>query len=85
MGCMCMTIAEATRVASSADMPFRTANRRATSAPSISKQRLFLGSRVSPKSWNRAAVHRIGALKDHPSPAAIAAPQQYARTEWVRR
>ena len=36
-------------------------------------------------SWNRAAVHRICPSTVSPSHAPMAAPQQYDRTECVRR
>jgi len=58
---------------------------RAISAPSTSKHIVFLGIRVNPTSCMSEAVHRICGSNAHPSPAAIAAPQQYARTECVSR
>ena len=59
---------------------------RAISAPSTSKQVVLRPIRVSPTSCMSEAVHRILAIEaSSPRAAAIAAPQQYDRTEWDRR
>jgi hypothetical protein len=66
-------------------MPWRSRNRRATSAPSTSKHMVLVRSRANPRSWKSAAVHRTRRSNVQPSRSAIAEPQQYDLTECANR